>query len=230
MFVLKAQAKRTIPPGEDKTADNTYLQETGTQPPKMEPAAGGRRHVFVYGDGNAFRMKHAALRTAQWNRRVQFRTREAATLQEVVNAVDEAADIWEVPEAMVVIHAGQNDLAQVEPGALVQTLRSQLASWRSRANKHHFVISAVPTAGPEDEVLRQRCGQWNTEMQQACKELGAQVEVVSMGRALQERQQGAPYHADIAEKLGVRMGRRMCAFLSLRPGSRTPHRQEMQLH
>lgn len=49
--------------------------------------------LFVYGDGNALRMKPAILRTTAWNRRLNCRTKTDPILVETMEAVDTAADV-----------------------------------------------------------------------------------------------------------------------------------------
>lgn len=104
-------------------------------------------------------MKTATLRTTKWNRRVQFRVKEDATLQETVNAVDETADIWSAPEALVAIHAGLNDLSQLGacPEQSVSALRCSLLSWHERAGKHSFLIYAVPEPTQGNTPLADKC-------------------------------------------------------------------------
>ncbi|KAH6943830.1 hypothetical protein HPB50_000124 [Hyalomma asiaticum] len=77
---------------------------------KIGPGIENERRVFVFGDGDAFRMKRATLRMVGWNQNVQFRTQANATMGEVAAAVDATLEVWEAAEAVVVIHAGSGDV------------------------------------------------------------------------------------------------------------------------
>ncbi|KAH6920312.1 hypothetical protein HPB50_028701 [Hyalomma asiaticum] len=81
---------------------------------KIGPGIENERRVFVFGDGDAFRMKRAALRMVGWNQNVQFRTQTNATMGEVAAAVDATPEVWEAAEAMVVIHAGTGVVQHLE--------------------------------------------------------------------------------------------------------------------
>lgn len=69
--------------------------------------------------------------------------------------IEEAEDIWSAPEAIVVFHAGLNDLSQ--PGACpqqpVSALQSHLLSWHERARRNSFLIYAVPAAAHDGSPL-----------------------------------------------------------------------------
>ncbi|KAH7971661.1 hypothetical protein HPB52_001159 [Rhipicephalus sanguineus] len=80
----------------------------------MTGARRKNRHVFIYGDESASRMKHAVLRTVNWNKQVHYRVRDGASIQEISAQVDSATDIWGIPEAMVVLHAGLINLQKGE--------------------------------------------------------------------------------------------------------------------
>ncbi|KAH7965199.1 hypothetical protein HPB49_004643 [Dermacentor silvarum] len=53
-----------------------------------------RRRVFVFGDGNAVRMKRTLLKLVSWNRNGQFRADMDAAMKDVVAAVEESPDVW----------------------------------------------------------------------------------------------------------------------------------------
>lgn len=188
---------------------------------KIGPGIENERRVFVFGDGDAFRMKRAALRMVGWNQNVQFRTQTKATMGEVAAAVDATPEVWEAAEAMVVIHAGSgdvmnNDLSQEET---IQSLRIQLRKWKERAPKHRFVVYAVPMLPAGDTEVFNSCRLWNDGIKTMCQELGPWVEFAAHNWLREKEHEGRGYPDHLAYELGKRLGRRMCAFLAVRPSA-----------
>ncbi|KAL3235922.1 hypothetical protein MRX96_022350 [Rhipicephalus microplus] len=72
-------------------------------------------------------MKHTVLHTVKWNKVVHYRVSDGGSIQEIGAQVDSAADIWNVPEAMVVLHAGLTNLQKDEvPEEVAPTLKANI--------------------------------------------------------------------------------------------------------
>ncbi|KAL3208957.1 hypothetical protein MRX96_038467 [Rhipicephalus microplus] len=99
------------------------------------------RHAFIYGDESTARVKH----TVKLNKLVYYWVSDGASIQEISAQVDSAAGIWNVPEAMVVLHAGLTNLQKDElPGEVAQTLKANILAWKSRGSGHFFVNKGMP--------------------------------------------------------------------------------------
>ncbi|KAL1485946.1 hypothetical protein MTO96_047160 [Rhipicephalus appendiculatus] len=212
--------------------EEIFLQggkEQGLAGPKAQvtPEAAPKRHLeklgasaqrdrlaFVYGDGNAARLKRAALKAVGWNKKVIFRAKEGATLQELCSAVDQAEDIWQAPEAIVVLHAGSLEISNGSstPDSSTSQLRVLLTKWLQKAQGHRFVVYALTGRGSSSETHSTPCRDWNVAVRKMCEELGSRVEFVGAGWLLGHGQQDPYYRAGTAEELGQRLGRRLCAF------------------
>ncbi|KAH8020189.1 hypothetical protein HPB51_025373 [Rhipicephalus microplus] len=108
---------------------------------------------------------------------------------------------------------------------MIQLRRSsQITSWKARAKGHFFVVYGVPEVGPKDDTMRIKCELWNQNLRQICSDIGTRVEFVSVTKALQDKMNGISYSEYIAEQLGQRLERRLCAFLGLRPSGNYKHR------
>ncbi|KAH8019495.1 hypothetical protein HPB51_019834 [Rhipicephalus microplus] len=83
-------SQASIPSSRKKTANG----------PPERPA--GLPGAFVYGDGNARRLKRAVLQASAWHRGVHCRTKKDATLVETMEAIETATDVWDLTEAIVV--------------------------------------------------------------------------------------------------------------------------------
>ncbi|KAH6936240.1 hypothetical protein HPB50_015032 [Hyalomma asiaticum] len=171
-------------------------------------------------------MKQAALRATAWNRKVHYRTKRDGTLIDTMEVIDKAADVWNTKEAIVILHAGLNDIQGNDAALddLAERLQSQITRWKERAEGHFFVVYGVPEIGPRDDPSRAKCASWNRKIRQACSDIGTRVEFVSVARALQDKLRDTCYSDYVAEQLGQRLGRRICAFLGLRP-SDNPQRK-----
>lgn len=138
---------------------------------------------------------------------------------------DAADDIWSLPEAIIIIHAGLQDIAynDVPLKELAQQLTDAIAAWKKRTEKHLFVLYGVPEI-PGEAVLNGKCRHWNDLVKLACTELGPRVEFVRAPHMAQESRQGLVYNDTTAEEMGQRLGRRLCTFLGFRPTYSTQHR------
>ncbi|KAH7971834.1 hypothetical protein HPB52_003224 [Rhipicephalus sanguineus] len=183
------------------------------------------RLAFVLGDGNAHRLRYAVSRATKRSRLVKFRTKRDATLQDVMRDADAADDVWSSPEAIIIIHAGLQDIAynDVPLKELAQQLTDAIAAWKKRTEKHLFVLYGVPEI-PGEAVLNGKCRHWNDLVKLACTELGPRVEFVRAPHMAQESRQGLVYNDTTAEEMGQRLGRRLCTFLGFRPSYATQHR------
>ncbi|KAL1424367.1 hypothetical protein MTO96_020292 [Rhipicephalus appendiculatus] len=170
------------------------------------------------GNGNAARLKRAALKAVGWNKSVIFRAKEGATLQELCSPVDQAEDIWQAPEAIVVLHAGSLEISNGSstPDSSTSQLRVLLTKWLQKAQGHRFVVYALTVRGSSSETHSTPCRDWNVVVRKMCEELGSRVEFVGASWRLGHGQQDPSYRAGTADELGQRLGRRLCAFLGLR--------------
>ncbi|KAL3176464.1 hypothetical protein MRX96_010260 [Rhipicephalus microplus] len=75
-----------------------------------------------------------------------------------------------------------------------------------------------------DDTMRMKCELWNQNLRQICSDIGTRVEFVSVTKALQDKMNGTSYSEYVAEQLGQRLGRRLCAFLGLRLSGNYKHR------
>lgn len=143
-----------------------------------------------------------------------------------MEAIETATDIWESTEAIVVLHAGLSDIQDndTSPHDSTEKFKSQITSWRERAKGHFFVVYGVPEVGPKDDAIRIKCEVWNKNLHQICSDIGTRVEFVRVTKALQDKMNGTSYSEFVAEQLGQRLGRRICAFLGLRPSGNHKHR------
>ncbi|KAH7946849.1 hypothetical protein HPB52_004974 [Rhipicephalus sanguineus] len=189
---------------------------------KLGASAQQDRRAFVYGDGNAARLKRAALKAVGWNKRVMFRVKEGASLQELCSSVDLAEDIWQTPAAIVVLHAGSLEMSDGSstPESSVSQLRALLTKWLQKAQGHRFVVYALTERGSGSETHINPCREWNVAVRKMCEEQGPRVEFVGASWRLGHGQQGPSYRDDTADQLGQRLGRRLCAFLGLRMPTR----------
>ncbi|KAH7973190.1 hypothetical protein HPB52_022749 [Rhipicephalus sanguineus] len=189
---------------------------------KLGASAQQDRRAFVYGDGNAARLKRAALKAVGWNKRVMFRVKEGASLQELCSSVDLAEDIWQTPAAIVVLHAGSLEMSDGSsaPESSASQLRALLTKWLQKAQGHRFVVYALTERGSGSETHINPCREWNVAVRKMCEELGPRVEFVGASWRLGHGQQGPSYRDDTADQLGQRLGRRLCAFLGLRMPTR----------
>ncbi|KAH7982226.1 hypothetical protein HPB52_003504 [Rhipicephalus sanguineus] len=185
------------------------------------------RCAFIYGDRNAFRLRHTTLRTVKWNKLVQYRTWKDATLQKVMTEMDAAVDIWSAPEAVVVVHCGSSDIVDndASPDIPIQELKSRMQTWQARANKHRFIVYGVPEPEHCNDIMQRKCKLWNEKLRKVCDELGQQVEFVSTTRAPTGGVHSLLYKASAAEELGTRLGHRLCVFLGLQPVGPTVRRK-----
>ncbi|KAH7942831.1 hypothetical protein HPB52_001613 [Rhipicephalus sanguineus] len=220
--------------------EETSLQggeEQGLARPKdqVTPEAAPKRHLeklgmsaqqdrcaFVYGDGNAARLKWAVLKAVGWNKRVMFRVKEGATLQQLCSEVDLAEDIWQTPAAIAVLRAGSLEMSNGSstPDSSTSQLRALLTKWLQKAQRHRFVVYALTERGSGSETHSTSCRDWNVAVQKMCEEQGLRVELLGASWRLGHGQQGPSYWADIADELGQHLGRRLCAFLGLRMPTR----------
>ncbi|KAL3187102.1 hypothetical protein MRX96_026026 [Rhipicephalus microplus] len=164
-------------------------------------------------------MRHTTLRAVKWNRLVQFRTWKDATLQNVMDEMDAAVDIWSAPEAVVVVNCGSSDIvdSDASPDIIIQELKVRMQTWQARANKHRFIAYGVPEPEHRNDVMLSECKLWNEKLRKVCDELGQQVEFVSTTRAPTGGAHSLLYKVGAAEELGTRMGHRLCVFLGLHP-------------
>ncbi|KAH7956453.1 hypothetical protein HPB52_009917 [Rhipicephalus sanguineus] len=183
--------------GESKKSGDRTGTHGGRQ--NIQTKAESERRVFVFGDGNALRMKWATLHTVGWNQNVQFRAETATTLREVAEAVDAELERWGTDEAMVVIHAGCKEvLSGSEPHEeILNDLRAQLQRGTS-------------------EILN-TCKRWNDGMRSMCRELGPWVELAASNSFREEVPDNLIYSENMAKDIGKHLGRRLCAFLDVRP-------------
>ncbi|KAH9373986.1 hypothetical protein HPB48_003980 [Haemaphysalis longicornis] len=144
------------------------------QKQKRPRQEGMRAHVF--GDANAYAMKHAVLSMTNWDKCVQFHTRPQATLEQVCDAVEQTAEVWNKEESLVVIHAGLQDIAELgqTPEESARELKKRLSGWIEKAPHNRILIYALPETHSEEQ-LKTACGQWNSSVHQVCRELGLQV-------------------------------------------------------
>ncbi|KAH7968592.1 hypothetical protein HPB52_009849 [Rhipicephalus sanguineus] len=179
---------------------------------KLGASAQQDRRAFVYGDGNAARLKWAALKAVGWNKRVMFRGKEGASLQELCSSVDLAEDIWQTPAAIVVLHAGSLEMSDGSstPESSVSQLRALLTKWLQKAQGHRFVVYALTERGSGSETHINPCREWNVAVRKMCEELGPRVEFVGASWRLGHGQQGPSYRDDTADQLGQRLA--VCFF------------------
>ncbi|KAH7943125.1 hypothetical protein HPB52_005620 [Rhipicephalus sanguineus] len=207
---------------DSQTSIPSSRKKTANSPPERPAGLPG---AFVYGDGNARRLKRAVLQASAWHRGVHCRTKKDATLVETMEAIETATDVWDSTEAIVVLHAGLSDIQDdTSPHDSTERLKSQITSWKARAKGHFFVVYGVPEVGPKDDTMRIKCELWNQNLRQICSDIGTRVEFVSVTKALQDKMNGTSYSEYVAEQLGQRLGRRLCAFLGLRPSGNHKHR------
>ncbi|KAL3171342.1 hypothetical protein MRX96_013560 [Rhipicephalus microplus] len=170
----------------------------GPPPPPERPA--GLPGAFVYVDGNARRLKRAVLQASAWHRGIQQRPSWFCT-------------------------PGLSDIQDdTSPHDSTEKIKSQITSWKARAKGHFFVVYGVPEVGPKDDTMRIKCELWNQNLRQICSDIGTRVEFVSVTKALQDKMNGTSYSEYVAEQLGQRLGRRLCAFLGPRPSGNYKHR------
>lgn len=224
---MQDNAEPTGPPlhREVEEARSPKASQSQTKGPEGVESSKGRR-AYVYGDANADRVKANALRVTRWHRSVTFRTKDGATLREACRALNEATDIWNEREAMVVLHVGAEDVAcSDEPVEdLVQELHRSLASWRGKAPLHHFVLYGVPELSAAPRPLYDRCRAWNQVLRAVCQEGGPRVEFSSTNWTPGAEMPELVYHEEMANEIGQRLGRRLCAFLGLRASRQDHHR------
>ncbi|KAH7961386.1 hypothetical protein HPB52_008733 [Rhipicephalus sanguineus] len=203
--------------GESKKSGDRTGTHGGRQ--NIQTKAESERRVFVFGDGNALRMKWATLHTVGWNQKVQFRAETATTLREVAEAVDAELERWGTDEAMVVIHAGCKEvLSGSEPHEeILNDLRAQLQRWKERAPNSRFVIYALPVPWRGTSEILNTCKRWNDGMRSMCQELGPWVELAASNSFREEVPDNLIYSENMAKDIGKRLGRRLCAFLDVRP-------------
>lgn len=159
-------------------------------------------------------MRRSAQQATGQNKYLMFRTKEEASMEELCSAIGTANDIWEASEAMVVIHAGTTEtlLGAVTPANSASMLTSKLTSWLGRAPNDCFVIYALADEGSGSKTQQDRCREWNTLLQGVCKEMGPRVELVRTNWAMADGKATHPYSGRTAEKLGRRLGCRLCFF------------------
>ncbi|KAH6934878.1 hypothetical protein HPB50_001579 [Hyalomma asiaticum] len=217
----KTRPKLTSPALSQNAESSQMSPNAVPGPKKPEP-----RHAFVLGDRNAYRLRHAVSRATKGSRLVKFLTKRDATLQNVMREADAAGDIWSLPEAIIIIHAGLQDIVDnnVPLKELAQQLIGTVAAWKKRAEKHLFVLYGVPELSGE-APLNEKCRQWNDLVKKACTELGLRVEFVRAPHMAPDSRQGWVYDDNTAEEVGQRLGRRLCAFLGFRPAYATQRRQ-----
>ncbi|KAL3259493.1 hypothetical protein MRX96_002127 [Rhipicephalus microplus] len=219
----RAQKRPRKERAEDSQASIPSSREKTANGPPERPA--GLPGAFVYGDGNARRLKRAVLQASAWHRGVHCRTKKDATLVETMEAIETATDVWDSTEAIVVLHAGLSDIQDdTSPHDSTEKFESQITSWKARAKDHLFVVYGVPEVGPKDDTMRIKCELWNQNLRQICSDIGTRVEFVSVTKALHDKINGTSYSEYITEQLGQRLGRRLCAFLGLRPSGNYKHR------
>lgn len=219
----RAQKRLRKERAEDSQASIPSSRKKTANGPPERPA--GLPGAFVYGDGNARRLKRAVLQASAWHRGVHCRTKKDATLVETMEAIETATDVWDSTEAIVVLHAGLSDIQDdTSPHDSTEKIKSQITSWKARAKGHFFVVYGVPEVGPKDDTMRIKCELWNQNLRQICSDIGTRVEFVSVTKALQDKMNGTSYSEYVAEQLGQRLGRRLCAFLGLRPSGNYKHR------
>ncbi|KAH7961651.1 hypothetical protein HPB52_011092 [Rhipicephalus sanguineus] len=207
---------------DSQTSIPSSRKKTANSPPERPAGLPG---AFVYGDGNARRLKRAVLQASAWHRGVHCRTKKDATFVETMEAIETATDVWDSTEAIVVLHAGLSDIQDdTSPHDSTERFKSQITSWKARAKGHFFVVYGVPEVGPKDDTMRIKCELWNQNLRQICSDIGTRVEFVSVTKALQDKTNGTSYSEHVAEQLGQRLGRRLCAFLGLRPSGNHKHR------
>ncbi|KAH6920123.1 hypothetical protein HPB50_028889 [Hyalomma asiaticum] len=216
----KTRPKLTSPALSQNAESSQMSPNAVPGPKKPEP-----RHAFVLGDRNAYRLRHAVSRATKGSRLVKFLTKRDATLQNVMREADAAGDIWSLPEAIIIIHAGLEDIVDnnVPLKELAQQLIGTVAAWKKRAEKHLFVLYGVPELSGE-APLNEKCRQWNDLVKKACTELGLRVEFVRAPHMAPDSRQGWVYDDNTAEEVGQRLGRRLCAFLGFRPAYATQRR------
>lgn len=143
-------------PEEPSRPSNQEAPRDAKDPPQAN------RQVFLYGDGNAGKMKYAVAPAAKWSKFIHYKTKKDVTLQ-VLQEVDEAKCVWSVPEAMVILHAGLYDIVRnTSPEEVARKLSHMLQAWQGRASKHRFIVYGVPE-GFRDEAFRVICKQWNQQ-------------------------------------------------------------------
>ncbi|KAH8035133.1 hypothetical protein HPB51_004374 [Rhipicephalus microplus] len=142
--------------------------------PPERPA--GLPGAFVYGDGNARRLKRAVLQASAWHRGVHCRTKKDAMLVETMEAIGTATDVWDSTEAIVVLHAGLSDIQDdTSPHDSTEKIKSQITSWKAKAKGHFFVVYGVLEVGLKDDTIRIKCELWNQNLRQICSDIGKRV-------------------------------------------------------
>ncbi|KAH7932191.1 hypothetical protein HPB52_024832 [Rhipicephalus sanguineus] len=137
---------------DSQTSIPSSRKKTANSPPERPAGLPG---AFVYGDGNARRLKRAVLQASAWHRGVHCRTKKDATLVETMEAIETATDVWDSTEAIVVLHAGLSDIQDdTSPHDSTERFKSQITSWKARAKGHFFVVYGVPEVGPKDDTMR----------------------------------------------------------------------------
>ncbi|KAL3229405.1 hypothetical protein MRX96_023592 [Rhipicephalus microplus] len=141
-----------------------YHLRARKQPTAPQERPAGLPGAFVYGDGNARRLKRAVLQASAWHRGVHCRTKKDATLVETMEAIETAMDVWDSTETIVVLLAGLNDIQDdTSPHDSTEKFKSQITSWKARAKGHLFVVYGVPEVGPKDDTMRRKCELWNSK-------------------------------------------------------------------
>ncbi|XP_049514187.1 uncharacterized protein LOC125941260 [Dermacentor silvarum] len=123
-----------------KAERDGQTREHSEQQPKADSVDENRRRVFVFGDGNAVRMKRTLLKMVSWNRNVHVRADTDTTVKDVIAVVEESPDVWGSSEAMVVLHAGRRDVMDnnTVPESALAEIRTHLQMWKERAPNHRF--------------------------------------------------------------------------------------------
>ncbi|KAL3218074.1 hypothetical protein MRX96_006054 [Rhipicephalus microplus] len=208
--------------GKNSRETGSSNKEVPKQQKRFREPPNEGRCAFIYEDKNAFRMRHTTLGAVKWNRLVQFRTCKDATFQNVQNVIDEmddAVDIWRAPEAVVVINYESSDIvnSDASPDIIIQELKARMQTWQARANKHRFIAYGVPEQEHCNDVMLSKCKLWNEKLGKVCDELGQQVEFVSTTREPTNGVHSLLYKVSVAEELGTRLRHRFCVLLGLQP-------------
>ncbi|KAH8039638.1 hypothetical protein HPB51_008231 [Rhipicephalus microplus] len=144
----RAQKRLHKEKAEDSQASIPSSRKKTANGPPERPA--GLPGAFVYGDGNARRLKRAVLQASSWHRGVHCRTKKDATLVQTMEAIETVTDVWDSTEAIVVLHAGLSDIQDdTSPHDSTEKIKSQITSWKARAKGHFFVVYGVPEVGPK---------------------------------------------------------------------------------
>ncbi|KAH7974707.1 hypothetical protein HPB49_018360 [Dermacentor silvarum] len=133
-----------------------------------------------------------------------------ASLQEVTEEVDAAADVWDATEAIVTLHAGFNDVVDrdISSEKLARELKSKIQTWQARACKHRYIVYGVPKSTLSNDTVREKCKLLNDNLKRVCTELGPRVEYVSTTPALTGGPCNLLDRVSTAEEFGTRLGHR----------------------